>query len=309
MGLHLRRRPRRGRRRAARPAWRQGRLSCRDVAVGSPRPARAHHLVRGLRSLLPGGQDAAQGVAADGERGARRRRQGRRRALRRCRQSAARVGALGLARLDARHDGHGAQSRPQRPDRRGTGAPLLGPQICLRHLSPLHSDVWRRGARHRPRSVRGGARELQKSQWLRNGQRAQGRALGGGDRPLQGAGRAGAWPALPAGSARAALGRDRRRVRLLAQRARHRLSAAARHSRRLGHGGHGAGHGVRQYGRAQRHRRRVHAQPVHRRERALRRVPGECPRRGRGRGAAYAAISDRGCAGSNRRQARPRSRG
>ena len=157
------------------------------------------------------------------------------------------------------------------------------PQIRLRHLSPLHPDVCRRGARHRPRSVRRGARELQKSQRLRTRHRAQGRALGGGDRPLQGAGRAGAWPALPAGSARAALGRDRRRVRLLAQRARHRLSAAARHSRRLGHGGHRAGHGVRQYGRAQRHRRRVHAQSLNRRQRALRRVPGQCARRGRGR--------------------------
>ena len=37
-------------------------------------------------------------------------------------ESAARLGALGRARLDARHDGHGAQPRPQRRDRRGAGA-------------------------------------------------------------------------------------------------------------------------------------------------------------------------------------------
>ena len=36
-------------------------------------------------------------------------------------QSAAGLGALRRARLDARHDGHGAQPRPQRRDRRGAG--------------------------------------------------------------------------------------------------------------------------------------------------------------------------------------------
>ena len=52
-------------------------------------------------------------------------RQDRRRQIRRRRKSATRVGALGLARLDARHDGYRAQSRPQRSDRRGTG-PAFG---------------------------------------------------------------------------------------------------------------------------------------------------------------------------------------
>ena len=127
------------------------------------------------------------------------------------------------------------------------------------------------------------------------------RALGGARGPLQGPGRAGAWPAFPAGSARSAVGRDRRGVRLLAQRSRHRLPAAARHPRRLGHRGHRASHGVRQYGRAERDRRRVHPQSFHRGKCAVRRVPGECPRRGRGRWAPYAATLDRGSAESDRR--------
>jgi pyruvate,orthophosphate dikinase len=54
---------------------------------------------------------------------------------------------------------------------------------------------------------------------------------------------------LPAGSARAALGRDRRGVRLVDECARGHLSPPARHSRKLGHGGQRAGHGVRQHGR------------------------------------------------------------
>ena len=46
------------------------------------------------------------------------------RALRRSGEAAAGLGALGRARLDAGHDGHGAQSRPQRRDRRGAGRRL-----------------------------------------------------------------------------------------------------------------------------------------------------------------------------------------
>ncbi len=78
--------------------------------------------------------------------------------------------------------------------------------------------------------------------------------------------RGGAGASLPAGSARAAVGRDRRRVRLLDERARHHLSRAARHSGKLGHRGQRAGHGVRQHGRDLGDRRRLHAQPLDRRE-------------------------------------------
>ena len=55
--------------------------------------------------------------------------------------------------------------------------------------------------------------------------------------------------AVPAGPARAIMGRDRRRVRLLDEPARHHLSPPAQYSRELGHRGQCAGHGVRQHGR------------------------------------------------------------
>ena len=97
----------------------------------------------------------------------------------------------------------------------------------------------------------------------------------------------------------AALGRDRRGVRLLDEPARQHLSPAARHPRRMGHRGERAGHGVRQHGRRLRHRRVLHPRPVHRREHVLRRVPGE--RAGRGRGGrhphAAAAVQGRRQAG------------
>ncbi len=177
-----------------------------------------------------------------------RRWQDRRRRIRRRRESAARLGALGLARLDARHDGHRAQSRSQRSDRRGVGAALAGPALRLRHLSPLHSDVCRRGARPRPRAVRGDPRELQKSQRLGIRYGAQRRGLGRHRRPLQDPGRDRARRALPARPPRPTLGRHRRRVRLLGECPRHRLSPPPRHSRRLGHRRYHPGHGVRQYG-------------------------------------------------------------
>ena len=70
---------------------------------------------------------------------------------------------------------------------------------------------------------------------------------------------------FPQARQRAALGRHRRGVRLLAERARQDLSPPARHSRQLGHGRQRAGHGVRQPRRRLGHRRRLHAQSLDRR--------------------------------------------
>ena len=78
--------------------------------------------------------------------------------LRRPRQSAAGLGALRRARLDAGHDGHRAQPRPQRRDRRGAGAAVRRPPLRLRQLPPLHPDVFQRGARHRAPQLRGHSR-------------------------------------------------------------------------------------------------------------------------------------------------------
>ena len=61
-----------------------------------------------------------------------------------------------------------------------------------------------------------------------------------------------------------------------------RLPRAQRHPAVLGHGGQRAGHGVRQPGRQQRHRRGLHARRRHRRRPVQRRVPRQ--RAGRGRG-------------------------
>ena len=46
-------------------------------------------------------------------------------------ESAAGLGALRRARLDAGHDGYGAQSRPQRRDRRGAGGEIGRPALRL----------------------------------------------------------------------------------------------------------------------------------------------------------------------------------
>ena len=100
--------------------------------------------------------------------------------------------------------------------------------------------------------------------------------------------------AVPAGPARAALGRHRRGVRLVDEPARHHLSPPARHPGKLGHGGQRPGHGVRQHGRDLGDRRRLHAQSLDRREEALRRVPHQRPGRGRGRRHPHAAGNHRG---------------
>ena len=111
---------------------------------------------------------------------------------------------------------------------------------------------------------------------------------------LQGARRGGARRAVPAGPARAAVGRDRRGVRLVDEPARHHLSPPAQHPGKLGHRGQRAGHGVRQHGRDLGDRRRLHPQSLDRREAALRRVPDQRPGRGRGRRHPHAAGDHRG---------------
>ena len=78
---------------------------------------------------------------------------------------------------------------------------------------------------------------------------------------------------VPAGPARAAARRARRRVPVVDEPAREGLPPHLRHSRRHRHRRQRAGDGVRQHGRPLGHRRRLHAQPRDRREGVLRRVP------------------------------------
>ena len=105
------------------------------------------------------------------------------RRLRRRQQSAARLGPLRRARLDAGHDGHRPEPRPQRPH--GAGARQVVGRRALRlgQLSPLHPDVLQRRARRRPPLFRGGARAQEGGSRRPHGHRPQVRRLARGRRP------------------------------------------------------------------------------------------------------------------------------
>ena len=94
---------------------------------------------------------------------------------------------------------------------------------------------------------------------------------------------------FPQDGDRPADARGQRRVRLVGHAAREGLPPRERHPRRPRHGGQRRPDGVRQQGRPLRNRRRVHAQPVDRREGGLRRVPRERAGRGRRRRHPHAA--------------------
>ena len=184
------------------------------------------------------------------------------------REPAAGLGALRRARLDAGHDGHRAQPRPQRRDRRGAGRELAAirasPTI---QLSPLHHDVFRRRARRRaPSSSRRSLEDYKDAQGLRRSTPISTPTTGSAliERYKEQR-RGGARRGLPAGPAGAALGRDRRGVRLLDEPARQHLPRAATHPGELGHGRQRPGDGVRQHGRHLGHRRRLHPQSLDRR--------------------------------------------
>ena len=216
-------------------------------------------------------------------------REDHRQAFQRPQQPAAGLGALRRARLDAGHDGHGAQPRPQRRDRRGAGEELRRPPFRLRQLPSLHHHVFERGARHRASQFRRHSRGPQVAPGLYARHRAHGRRLDRTRRALQGARRGGTEQAVPAGSARAIVGRDRRGVLILDEPARDHLSPSACDPGKLGHRRQRAGDGVRQHGRHLGHRRRLHAQSLDRREASLRRVPDQCAGRGRRRRHPHAA--------------------
>ncbi len=61
--------------------------------------------------------------------------------VRRPEEPAARLGAIGRPRFDARHDGHDPQSRPERPDGRGAGGEDRQPAVRVGLLPPLRADV------------------------------------------------------------------------------------------------------------------------------------------------------------------------
>ena len=211
-------------------------------------------------------------------------------------EPAAGLGALGRARLDAGHDGHRAQPRPQRR-RRSRAWPQRTRRraLRLRQLSPLHPDVRRRRARRRAPPVRGDRSSSHKEDTRRHARhRARPPRTGRRSSPATRRSVAARSSASPSRRIRRSSSgaRSARSSARWMNAARRHLSPAARHPRRLGHGGQRAGDGVRQHGRGLRDRRRLHPQSLDRRERLLRRVPGQRAGRGRGRRHPHAAASD-----------------
>ena len=212
------------------------------------------------------------------------------------RAPAARLGALRRARLDAGHDGHGAEPRPQRRDRRGARASRrralrlrLATGASSRCTATSCSACRTSASRHRLETLKASrsARPRHRSStptpgasWSREYLRIVEEETG---KPF------------PQDPARAALGRDRRGLPLLERRTRaityRKLNGIPDE---LGHRRQRAGDGVRQHGRRLRHRRRLHARPVDRREHLLRRVPDERAGRGRRRRHPHAAADQQG---------------
>ena len=91
------------------------------------------------------------GAEGRGRREPRARREIGRPQLRRREAAAARLRPLRRARVDARHDGHDPQPRPQRRNRAGSGEVVERRALRARFLSPLHPDVLRRRARRSTR--------------------------------------------------------------------------------------------------------------------------------------------------------------
>ncbi len=87
-------------------------------AIGLPVPPGLHDHHRGMRALSRRRRRLLRRAARRSRRRAGPYRERCRQEVRRCRRSAAGLRPLGRARFDAGHDGHGAQSRPQRRDGR-----------------------------------------------------------------------------------------------------------------------------------------------------------------------------------------------
>ena len=207
---------------------------------------------------------------------------------------------LGRARLDAGHDGHDPEPRPQRQDRRRPGREVRQRALRLGQLPPLRRDVRRRRARPEareqggPRSVRRDpARPRRRQRGVKLDSELPADALKELVAEFKAEIKKRIGKDFPDDPVRAAGGRHQGRVPVVEERPRHRLPPAVRHPGRVGHGRQRPGDGVRQHGRRLGDRRRLHARPGHRRERLLRRVPHQRPGRGRRRRHPHAARRSR----------------
>ena len=206
------------------------------------------------------GRELSRRAARRGRRGHRPYRAGDRQEVRRRRRSAARLGPLGRAGVDAGDDGHRPQPRPQRRDRRGPrrrlgrsraspGTAIAASSRCMPTSSSASTTALFEEALEIAKEDKGVHldTELEAEDWRAAGRRAtrswSRRSWAG---PSRRTSHEQLWGAIGAvfGS--------------LAVRARQDLSPAQRHPRRLGHRGQRPGDGVRQYGRDLGHRRRLH---------------------------------------------------
>ena len=192
-----------------------------------------------------------------------------RHALRRRREPAPGLGALGRAGLHAGHDGYGAQPRPQRRDRGRPGAPFgrrgASPTTATAAFIQMFGDVVLGVEHHHFEEILGAAQggtrgvvldtELDAGEWRKVIGEYQDKIV-----EITGA----PFPQAPEDQLWAAIGAV---FEILDEPARAHLPAPARHPRGLGHRGQRPGHGVRKHGRGLRHRGRLHPQPLDRRER------------------------------------------
>ena len=210
-------------------------------------------------------------------------RDGDRQGLRQRRQPAARQRPLGGEVLDARHDGHGPQPRPERADAPRADRPDRQRALRLGRLPAVHPDV---------RPDRDGRRRRALRPCARGGEGGPRRRPG--HRPLEPPPCARPSPRTSRRSSRptpAATSRADPYEQLdlaikavfatwFGKRARdYRDNQQDRP--RPGHGGQRRDDGLRQHGRRLGHGRRLHPRPEHRREGPLRRVPDQRPGRGR----------------------------
>ena len=135
--------------------------------------------------------------------------------IRRSGQSAARFRALGRARLDAGHDGHGAQSRPERCGGRRARQAARGERFaydCYRRFIQMYSNVVLGVGHDEFEHV---LDEYKDRQGIELDTDMTARRLEDGHRHYKAMVQKKTGQAVPAGSARTALGRDLGGVRLV----------------------------------------------------------------------------------------------
>ena len=109
--------------------------------AGLPTPPGFTITTEACNDYFAAGKQLPDGPLGGRPRGHARGRAALRQGLRRPRQPAPRVGPLGRQVLDAGHDGHRPQPRPQRGDAAGAHRAHRQRALRLGRLSPLHRDV------------------------------------------------------------------------------------------------------------------------------------------------------------------------